>query len=78
MCTVQVNFALGYVDNTMESLYACLKERGVDECVNAIIIVDHDIATNKLVHLMEVSWCDTVQWYYMKLQVEIVNQPPCS
>ena len=55
-----MNAALSRVDKTIESLYAGLKERGVEDCVNVIIISDHGMATfdpSKLVHLKDVSTC---------------------
>lgn len=57
-CTVQVNVSLSYVDKTMESLFAGLKQRGVEECVNIIIVSGHGMTTynsSKLVNLTEVS-----------------------
>ena len=56
--SLQVNAALTRVDNTIESLFGGLKERGVENCVNVIIVSDHGMATydpNKLVHLKEVK-----------------------
>ena len=53
-----MNAALTRVDNTIESLFAGLKERGVENCVNVIIVSDHGMATydpTKLVHLKEVN-----------------------
>jgi ectonucleotide pyrophosphatase/phosphodiesterase family protein 1/3 len=54
---IQVNTALSRVDNIMKSLFDGLRERGVEECVNLIIVSDHGMATynsTKLVHLKEV------------------------
>jgi ectonucleotide pyrophosphatase/phosphodiesterase family protein 1/3 len=52
-----VNTALSRVDDTMKSLFDGLKERGVEDCVNIIIVSDHGMATynsSRLVHLKEV------------------------
>ena len=56
--TVQVNNALSRVDKMMESLFAGLKQRGVGECVNIIIISDHGMTAynfNKFVDFKKVS-----------------------
>ena len=58
MIFIQVNVALSRVDNTIKSLFDGLKERGVENCVNLIIVSDHGMATydsTKLVHLKEVN-----------------------
>ena len=55
---VQVNEALSRVDKTVESLFAGLKERGVEDCVNLIIVSDHGMSaynSSKLVKLNSVS-----------------------
>ena len=55
-----MNAALSRVDKTMESLFAGLKQRGVEDCVNIVIVSDHGMATydpSKLVHLKEVNHC---------------------
>ena len=55
---VQVNAALSRVDNTMKSLFEGLKERGVEDCVNIIIVSDHGMTaydSSKLVTLNSVS-----------------------
>ena len=55
--THQVNDSLVYVDGIVESIFAGLKERGVKECVNAIIISDRGMArlgTRKFVELSKV------------------------
>ena len=48
---------LTYLDQTVESLFAGLKERGVEECVNVIIVSDHGMApfdSKKVIHLKKV------------------------
>ena len=53
-----MNAALTRVDSTVKSLFDGLKERGVENCVNLIIVSDHGMATydpTKLVHLKEVN-----------------------
>ena len=53
-----MNAALSLVDNTIKSLFGGLKERGVEDCVNVIIVSDHGMATynsSKLVKLNSVS-----------------------
>lgn len=58
---MQVNKALNYVDKTIKTLFAGLKERKVEDCVNVMIISDHGMATynsSKLVNLREVSMFD--------------------
>ena len=55
-----MNAALSRVDKTVESLFAGLRERGVEDCVNVIIVSDHGMATydpSKLVHLKDVRLC---------------------
>ena len=55
---LQVNEILTYLDQTVESLFAGLKERGVEECVNVIIVSDHGMTTydpNKLAVIDSVS-----------------------
>ena len=64
-----MNAALARVDNTVKSLFAGLKERRVEDCVNVIIVSDHGMATydpSKLVHLKEVNM------YYVR-----VAESPC-
>ena len=53
-----MNSALTRVDNTVKSLFDGLKERGVEDCVNLIIVSDHGMTTynsSKLVKLASVS-----------------------
>ena len=53
-----MNGALSKVNNTIKSLFAGLKERGVEDCVNLIIISDHGMTaynSSKLVKLNSVS-----------------------
>ena len=48
---------LSYLDKLVESLFAGLKERGMEECVNIIIVSDHGMApfgTAKFTNLTEV------------------------
>ena len=48
---------LRYVDKTMENLFSGLKEMGVVECVNTMIVSDHGMApfgTGKFIKLREV------------------------
>ena len=54
---MQVNAALSRVDDTIKSLFDGLRERGVEECVNVIIVSDHGMAAydpTKLVHIKDV------------------------
>lgn len=49
---------LSYLDKLVESLFAGLKEKGVEECVNVVIISDHGMApfgTLNFTKLLEVS-----------------------
>ena len=55
---MQVDAALSRVDDTMKSLFDGLKERGVEDCVNLIIVSDHGMTaynSSKLVKLNNVS-----------------------
>ena len=65
---MQVNKALSYVDKTLESLFAGLKEKKVEDCVNIMIVSDHGMAaynSSKLVNLKDVStYTDLRQNYY--------------
>ena len=54
--------ALTRVDNTVKSLFDGLKERGVEDCVNLIIVSDHGMTvynSSKLVNLTSVSGLDS-------------------
>jgi predicted AlkP superfamily pyrophosphatase or phosphodiesterase len=51
----------------MKILFDGLKERGVEDCVNIIIVSDHGMATynsSKLVHLKEVSDSPPMEFAY--------------
>ena len=53
-----MNAALSRVDNTMKSLIDGLRERGIEDCVNLIIVSDHGMTaynSSKLVKLNSVS-----------------------
>ena len=53
----QLNETLVYTDNLVKIIYDGLKERGIEECVNIIIVSDHGMApfgTKQFVQLSEV------------------------
>ena len=53
---------LSYLDKTVERLFAGLKERGVEECVNVIIVSDHGMApfdSGTVIRLKKVSLGNT-------------------
>ena len=53
-----MNAALSRVDDTMKSLFNGLRKRGVEDCVNLIIVSDHGMTaydSSKLVTLNNVS-----------------------
>ena len=55
-----MNTTLSQVDKTVENLFAGLKDRGVEDCVNVIIVSDHGITaynSSKLVNFKNVSTC---------------------
>ena len=50
--------ALKRIDQTVETLFLGLKERGLEGCVNIMIVSDHGMATtdfDKVVNLTKVS-----------------------
>ena len=52
---------LVYTDNLIKIIFDGLKERGIEECVNTIIVSDHGMApfgTKKFVELSEVQLTD--------------------
>ena len=61
---IQVNGNLTRVDQTVERLFAGLKERGMEECVNVIIVSDHGMTTydpDKLAVIESVSTYYTIE-----------------
>ena len=53
-----MNAALSRVDDTMKTLVDGLRERGIEDCVNVIIVSDHGMTaynSSKLVKLNSVS-----------------------
>ena len=69
-----MNAALSRVDDIIKSLFDGLKERGVEECVNVIIVSDHGMTaynSSKLVTLNSVS-------IYIYTRQEYNGDPPPS
>ena len=61
--TCQINDTLVYADNLVKIIFDGLKERGIEECVNAIIVSDHGMApfgTKQFVQLSEVHVDNTI------------------